>query len=96
MNTYVSHRKHWILAIIINPAAMIVPQDKPVYVPARSSYLTLRITTLSMIAVFDSIASKKTAEDIHLQLSAWLHHKAQNPTEGSVNIVKIIAQVISP
>jgi Ulp1 family protease len=29
---HLPHRTHWILAIIINPAAVIIPQDKPVYV----------------------------------------------------------------
>jgi hypothetical protein len=48
---------------------------------------------LSIIAVVDSIASDKCVQHIDSHLRAWLHHEAQNPVDGALNIQTIAAQV---
>jgi hypothetical protein len=50
----------------------------------------------SIIAVFDSLASPDSAQEIDSYLHSWIHHKAQNPYEGSLNIKSIAAKVRMP
>jgi hypothetical protein len=54
----------------------------------------LMILLLSIIAVFDSLASEPMAAKIHSRLTAWLHFKAQNPNSTSLHIHTFAAKVL--
>jgi hypothetical protein len=51
------------------------------------------IVISSIIAIFDSIASRATAKEIDFRLRSWIHHKANNPYDGALNIKSIAPQV---
>jgi hypothetical protein len=50
---------------------------------------------LSTIAVFDSIPDPKPVAYINKHLRIWLHHQANNPSEDSLHLETIAAQVRS-
>jgi Ulp1 family protease len=50
---------------------------------------------VSIIAVFDSIADHKSVNHIDHHLRVWLYHQANQPSNGSLNLQTIAAQVRS-
>jgi hypothetical protein len=74
---------------------MIIPDNtSPVYVFFFCLSQCSFIIILSIIAVFDSLASPKMAAKIHTHLTGWLHCKAENPNTASVHIHTISAKVV--
>jgi hypothetical protein len=85
----------WILAVIINPVNALVSTGDPAYVlcAVLSCHAHDSLIPFSIIAVLDSIADIQSVAHINHHLCKWMHHQANNPVEGSLNIKTIPAQV---
>jgi hypothetical protein len=83
--------------VIINPVNALVPTSDPAYVISFLIFCNphKQIFHISILAVFDSIADKEPLHHINKHLRIWLHHQATNPSEGSLHLETIQAQVRS-